>query len=80
MNKIAINILIITTILMNSGCMTTEGVDYTPSNNQTDQYISISEHNFNKWLQNRNEIGGNKGFYGIGECPQGHSHEHSSRL
>ena len=74
MNKIAINIMIITTILMNSGCMTTEGVDYTPSNNETDQYISISEHNFNKWAQNRNEIGGNKGFYTELDCPNHMGH------
>ena len=41
MNKIAINILIVITILTNNGCMTTEGIDYNPANNNTDKYASI---------------------------------------
>ena len=74
MNKVALNILIITTILINNGCMTTEGIDYNPSNNNTPKYVSIKEHNFQIWLKNQNAIGGNKGFYGVGECPDGFGH------
>ncbi len=74
MNKIALNIIIITTILMNSGCMTMEGIDYTPSNNNTDKYVSIKEHNFQIWLKIQNGFVGNKGFYGLGECPDAHGH------
>tara|TARA_B100000029_G_C17551792_1_gene950358 strand:- start:1710 stop:1952 length:243 start_codon:yes stop_codon:yes gene_type:complete len=74
MNKIALNILIATTILLNNGCMTMEGIDYTPSNNNTDKYVSIKEHNFQIWLKNQNEFVGNKGFYGLGECPDAHGH------
>ena len=74
MNKIAINILIATIILLNNGCMTMEGIDYTPSNNKTDKYVSIKERNFQIWLKNQNAIGGNKGFYGLGACPDIHGH------
>ena len=72
MNKIAINILIATTILINNGCMTIDGVDYTPSNNDTIKYVSIKERNFQIWLK---DIGGNKGFYAIAPCPSNMGHE-----
>jgi hypothetical protein len=74
MNKIALNILIITTILINNGCMTTKGIDYNPSNNTTDEYVSISERNFQIWLKNQKPIGGNKGFYAIAPCPNNMGH------
>lgn len=74
MNKIALNILIVAGILINNGCMTMEGIDYTPPNNNTDKYVSIKEHNFQIWLKNQNEFVGNKGFYGLGECPDAHGH------
>lgn len=74
MNKIALNILIITTILINNGCMTTEGIDYNPSNNNTDRYVSIKERNFQIWLKNQNAIGGNKGFYTELDCPSHMGH------
>lgn len=74
MNKIALNILIATTILLNNACMTMEGIDYTPSNNNTDKYVSIKEHNFQIWLKNQNGFVGNKGFYSIEECPDAHGH------
>ena len=81
MNKIAVNITIIGYILtivgmmfICTGCQTTEGIDYTPSNNNTDKYVSIQEHNFQIWLKNQNELSGNKGFYGLGECPDVHGH------
>ena len=74
MNKIALNILIITTILINNGCMTTEGIDYNPSNNNTDRYVSIKERNFQIWLKNQNAIGGNKQFYTEVDCPSHMGH------
>lgn len=73
MNKIAINTLIITIILINNGCRS-KGVDYTPSNNKTEKYASISEQNFQKWLKNQKPIGGNKGFYSIAPCPNNMGH------
>ena len=73
MSKLVLSLLIATTILINSGCMTTEGVDYTPSDNN-DGYVSIKEHNFRIWLKNQKEIGGSGGFYGTEECPDAHGH------
>jgi hypothetical protein len=73
MNKLVLSLLVTTTILVNSGCMTTEGVDYTPSNN-AEGYVSIKEHNFQIWLKNQKGIGGSEGFYGNNECPDGHGH------
>ena len=70
-----LNIIIITTILLNNGCMTIDGVDYTPSNNDTFKYVSIKEHNFQIWLKNQKSIGGNKGFYAIAPCPSNMGHE-----
>tara|TARA_Y100001934_G_C12030181_1_gene621004 strand:- start:121 stop:354 length:234 start_codon:yes stop_codon:yes gene_type:complete len=74
MNKIALNILIATTILANNGCMTIDGVDYNPANNNTDKYVSIKERNFQIWLKNQNAIGGNKQFYTEVDCPSHMGH------
>ena len=53
MSKLVLSLIITTTILVNSGCMTTEGVDYTPSDKNAG-YVSIKEHNFQIWLKNQN--------------------------
>tara|TARA_A100001037_G_scaffold244817_1_gene226008 strand:+ start:127427 stop:127669 length:243 start_codon:yes stop_codon:yes gene_type:complete len=73
MSKLVLSLLIATTILVNSGCMTTEGVDYIPSD-KNDGYVSIKEHNFRIWLKNQKAIGGSEGFYGNDECPDAHGH------
>ena len=76
MSKFTLSILIATTILINSGCMTTEGVDYTPSKN-AEGYVSIKEHNFQIWLKNQKAVAGGGGFYETAECPDGHGHGHA---
>jgi hypothetical protein len=58
-----------------SSCMTTQGIDYTAPNNNTDVYVSINENNFQIWLKNQKDIGGNKGFYTIAPCPNNMGHE-----